>query len=128
MTHPLPHFDKEIMKWKFIEILQFINIFFIYLLENYVFTFYSRLFNCSHLDLQRLYIIYQSNHLSCLMSEDSALYGFGKELMPDLQLSIGFSSRSSRDSKQGLPCYITFHFARFRNFIRFILYGSTLIC
>ena len=37
----------------------------------------------------------------CLMSEDSALYGFGKELMPNLQIVIGFSSDCTEESKIG---------------------------
>ena len=57
-------------------------------------------------DLKLLKIVYhplQDFELGCFMSEASALYGFSRDLMPNLQISIDFSYYdSSLSSKKGL--------------------------
>ena len=37
----------------------------------------------------------------CLMSDASALYGFNKELMPDLEIIIRFGPMITMDTKKG---------------------------
>ena len=60
--------------------------------------------------LKLLKIVYhplQDFELGCFMSEASALYGFSRKLMPNLQIIIDFGSPdSSLSSKKGLQKFL----------------------
>ena len=68
---------------------------------------YSGLFLLFISDLQLLRIMFKHNSkVDFLMSEASALYGFRKELMPNLQIRVEFSSDTPSADKRGLENFI----------------------
>ena len=75
-----------------------------------------KFFLIESIDLKRFKIRYDGNwdflHGS-FVSEASALYGFSKELMPNLQIIIGFGSRTSWESKKGFNHFVKSPFSQF---------------